>query len=293
MKNKKYYMFWSLILVWVYVLNYFYTWIDYDIDITPTEIVQTSSYENYLELTQKYNEDFKEITSKFPKEWPIVYWLPDEMKLTPHYKELIYDDLVKIFDKLSLIKFDFETNFYVDENYITNYDLKKILKLSEVLIMWEKDKSIDNSVKYFKFLINYEKFLKANWIRSLTSSKYLTWIYEKLKPNLSQEQVSELDDLLNYEVNKEIAFDLYLKKLRNEYIKMIDDESYNMPFSNSKEVAYFYINYLDNYIKAWNYDIINEKPRVYKIFLHKTNFYNQRVVDDINIWVKKFLKAEY
>lgn len=285
MKYKKQYILIGLILIWVYILNYFYAWIDYGINVTSFE---KNNLESYEKLTNNYISKRGEVTDN-------KIFFRNELKITSNELTKIEN----IINNETLKWFDYSQNFFSDEKLyswrISNFNL-----LNDLFDISEYYFSVNNYLKaneYFSITLKISNYFYQNWFINVyswdKSIDIYNKFYEKLKPNLSQEQISQLDDLLNYEVNKEIAFDLYLKKLRNEYIKMIDDESYKMPFSSSKEVAYFYINYLDNYIKAWNYDIIDEKPRVYKVFLHKTNFYNQRVVGDINIWVKRFLKAEY
>lgn len=285
MKYKKQYILIGLILIWVYILNYFYAWIDYGINVTSFE---KNNLESYEKLTNNYISKRGEVTDN-------KIFFRNELKITSNELTKIEN----IINNETLKWFDYSQNFFSDEKLYSwrssNFNL-----LNDLFDISEYYFSVNNYLKaneYFSITLKISNYFYQNWFINVyswdKSIDIYNKFYEKLKSNLSQEQISQLDDLLNYEVNKEIAFDLYLKKLRNEYIKMIDDESYKMPFSSSKEVAYFYINYLDNYIKAWNYDIIDEKPRVYKVFLHKTNFYNQRVVGDINIWVKRFLKAEY
>jgi len=249
---------------------------------------EKNNLESYEKLTNNYISKRGEVTDN-------KIFFRNELKITSNELTKIEN----IINNETLKWFDYSQNFFSDEKLYSwrssNFNL-----LNDLFDISEYYFSVNNYLKaneYFSITLKISNYFYQNWFINVyswdKSIDIYNKFYEKLKPNLSQEQISQLDDLLNYEVNKEIAFNLYLKKLRNEYIKMIDDESYKMPFSSSKEVAYFYINYLDNYIKAWNYDIIDENPRVYKVFLHKTNFYNQRVVGDINIWVKRFLKTEY
>lgn len=285
MKNKKYYIFWTFILIWVYILNYFYAWIDYDANVTPFE---KNNLESYEKLTNNYISKRGELTDN-------KIFFRGDLKITNN--ELT--QIENIINNETLKWFDYSLNFFNDETLYSwkSWNFNLLNDLFDISEYYFSNKNYLKTSEYFSNTLKISNYFYQNWFvnvfpwdKSLITYKEF---YEKLKPNLTQEQITEIENLLKYKVNKEVAFDLYLKKLRNKYIKMIDDDSYKMPFSSSKEVGYFSINYLDDYIKSWNYDFINQKASGYKIFLHKTNFYKQRVVDDINIWVKRFLKAEY
>ncbi len=271
-----------ILFIWLYGINY----VNFNQKLNTQVVGNEFQYwsQNYNKFLNSSANQIEKINWILPKSQRYIWY---KYKVSESINNKIYNDLLSTYDNWKELSFPQEDIFFIEDKYIPQTH-KNIINLSYVLISSEAKKwNTQTSTDILKTNIKIYNYLQQNGIFSGLKYEYFEEVLNENKQYFSELQIKQIEELLNQKWDNNIAMKLYILKLIEENKQYLDtQENIKTFFYNNHEFYIHNINYLKKYYTKNNFELLN-KPNLLQYFLHRSAFYEEKIIWDINFWIKK------